>query len=175
MCAAATTAAVGWYYYGTIVPGMEHGKAMGSEVVELGMRSDKLSQEIKRLQLLEEEAAAAREQAANLGIDAPSGSPMIWIAAHLQNHFERFGYAKPAVRFTSAQPEAELPGYQRMCWTIGLPLTRAPRDFQKALLAVAELEKAEPRMRLIEFATLPDPERPGEENVAATMEVFVPE
>jgi hypothetical protein len=98
---------------------------------------------------------------------------MVWGPAHLEEHFRRFGFESAMVRFVSAQPTAEMARYQRLYWTVGLPLGEVSRDLKKALFAAAALHENEPLLTLVNFATMPDQEHAGQSIAVVSVSAVV--
>jgi hypothetical protein len=152
------------------------------ERVELEQRMAKANAEfqrtydkIKNAQALEQETARARVEADKQLHVTPEEQALLWIPEHVAKLFQKFGFANPVIRLNSAVKEPELRRYQRLNWSVVLPLEPEERDVTKALFGASELESSEPVIRVIDFATLPNQEKPGEQVVAVTLQVLVHE
>jgi len=163
-----------WLYYRhTLVPVQERGRALVEQIRELDGRVNEARDSLKECQAVEAETATARVAVHRLERDLPSSSAIFWVPARLKEHFRRFGFAEPLARLNTAQEDAELPGYQRIYWTIGLPLNDDPKSLGAVLLAVADLEQTERLSKVIDVTIQPDPEDSRRRDAAITVVTLV--
>ena len=165
---------VGWWYHEhTIIPLSEDQMDLQKELAGLSARVAKARATIKSAQDVEQEAMSARTSLERIEQTLPGEPPLKWVPDKVTQHFQHFGFAEPLVRLISSHPEPEKPGYERFYWSVGLPLPDAQPKFAKALFAAAELEKAEPMLRVTDLATVPDLDHPGEQIVALTVSALL--
>jgi len=145
-----------------IVPLKKAGDEINRQTDEARAKIEEVRSKIDSLRLLENEATAAVEELEEIDQRLPATSPLVWIPDRLTKHFQQFKFAAPLVRLASAQAEPEMRGFQRIYWSVGLPLASAKRPLDKALFAAAELERNDPFFRVVDLSILPNLEQPGE-------------
>ncbi len=157
--AGAVLLVAGWLFYSHYSIGAlrerEHG--LRFQIADLRVRVQEKIETIKDIRALEQKASNSRAELDRLESGFPTASPLVWIPARMEEHFRRFGFREPIVRLNSTRDEPELPGYQRIFWTVGLPLQEGSDYFPIVLRAVAKLEQAEPVVRVIDLAIQTDP------------------
>jgi len=86
---------------------------------------------------------------------------MVSFPNEMEAHFSHFGFSSAVVRFVTAREDRDLPGYQRVYWSIGLPIPRTDRNVAGLLLTLSDLEKQDRFIKVIDFALQPDAEDPS--------------
>lgn len=159
-----------WLYYrDTLVPVQERGRALVEQIRDLDRRVNEARNLLRECQALEAETANARVAVHRLERDLPSGSALFWVPARLKEHFRRFGFAEPLARLNSTVEDPDLPGYQRIFWTIGLPVDYDSKNLGAVMLAVADLEQTDRVARVIDVTIQPDPENSRRRDAAITV------
>jgi hypothetical protein len=144
-------------------------------ILPLGQREMKTRHEIEELKgqvghaeaviagirALEKEAPGIRSELVRLQDEVPKGSAMVWLPKLVNEHFGSFGITVPLVRLNVSLPEPGLPGYEHDYWSVALPVDEEGRDIPTLLLAVADLDRANAPVRVLDFSIRPDPENPG--------------
>ena len=100
--------------------------------------------------------AEARAALSHLVAGKAQVPAMVSFPGEIEQHFSRFGFPSAIVRLATVQPETDLPGFQRVYWSVGLPIPRTDRNVDGLLLAVAGLEQQERFIKVIDFALQPD-------------------
>lgn len=93
--------------------------------------------------------------------DLPSGSAGVAFPAWVKEQFGRSGIGVPVVRLTAAQDEPNASGYERGFWSVDLPIEDADRNVTKLLVVVADMDRENSFVRVLDFDIYPDPEKPG--------------
>ena len=91
----------------------------------------------------------------------------------VKEHFKQFGIAVTIIRLNAVQEEAELPGYSRVYWGIGLPIENAGENITSLLLAVADIESQNQYLKVLDFSIQPDAVNPLLRTVAFNIEALV--
>jgi hypothetical protein len=112
---------------------------------------------IQQTRDLERECAAIRAQLAGRG-DSKT-SPLFWFPEQMSRYFRQFGVEDVTTRVNTGVPEPGLPNYQRTFWAVALPLAANRADIDRALLALAELETADPLTKVHTLSAFADSER----------------
>ena len=145
-----------------IAPLKKAGEEISRQADEASVQIEEVRNKIDSLRLLESKASAAVEELEEINQQLPAGSPLVWIPDRLTKHFQQFEFAAPLARLASAQAEPEMRGFQRIYWSVGLPLASAKRPLDKVLFAAAELERNDPFFHVVDLSILPNLEHPGE-------------
>lgn len=77
-----------------------------------------------------------------------------------KRHFTRLGYPSAVVRLNVIKDEPDLPGCQRIYWSVGLPLPETGRGAPGLLDAVVEFEEQNQMIKVLDFVLQPHPEDP---------------
>lgn len=169
--AGAVVLVAGWLFYGDSSIGAlrERERDLRSQIADLRVGMQAKIETIKDVRALEQKANDSRAELDRLESGFPADSPLVWIPARMERHFRRLGFQEPVVRLNSTRDEPELPGYQRIFFSVGLPLREGSEDLSSVLRAVAKLEQAEPVVRVIDLAIQADPLSPPARAAAITV------
>jgi len=74
------------------------------------------------------DVAGARRELHRLADELPSSPPVVWVPDHLKEHFGRLGFAELHTQVKAVAEEPDLPAYQRIYWTVELPLQDPARQ-----------------------------------------------
>jgi hypothetical protein len=130
---------------------------------------------IEEARVSEGEAAKAASELNRLLSGMLSGSSvMVSFPERIKEHFSRFGLPLTVVRLNTAQDEPDLPGFQRVYWSVGVPIPEKDRTFTGLLLAVAELEQANRFVNVLDFTLQPDAEDSRRRTAGVNVEALVP-
>lgn len=94
----------------------------------------------------------ARMELNSLRGDRPGEPAVVWLPARLKSDIARFGIQGAVVRQNSAVPEPGLHGYERTYWRLTLPPQSGARTMTGVLLAVADIEQADRRLKVLDFS-----------------------
>ena len=162
LLAAGMALLAGWDYQAALVAPL---RAKESEdlrdVANLNERIAAAQKTIAEIQAKESGAGRIRGELIRLQDDLPAGSAMVTLPGLVKVHFGRSGIAVGLMRLNTTRDEPGSPGYQRHFWSLALPIDDAGRNITKMLLAVADLDREHPFLKVLDFAIRPDPEHPG--------------
>lgn len=94
----------------------------------------------------------ARMELNSLRGGQPGEPAVVWLPARLRSDLARFGIQGAAVRQNSAVPEPGLHGYERTYWRLTLPPQGGARTMTGILLAVADIERADRGLKVLDFS-----------------------
>jgi len=142
-----------WLIYRLFVaPLREREWQIRTATTDLGNRilaARKLKNEIQEL---EDKAAKANAEIRRSEAGLPTNPQIVWVPQRVRLHFGRFGFSQFATSVQSTEDEPALPGYQRLNWSVVVPLENVTKQIGNLLLAVAELEDAERTIRIRDIA-----------------------
>lgn len=142
-----------WALHGAwIAPLRESERIAAQRIEELSGKLESAHAAIEEVRTLEQRAASARAELDRWRRERPAASAMLWFPERIREHFRRAGFAEAVTRLNTTRAEAKLPRFQRSFWAMELPLRAQPGEIGKVLLAAAELEQAEPHVRVLDFA-----------------------
>lgn len=162
----------GWTFYAqSIAPLRQREKEARHSIAALKVQLADARGSVAAVRELETQVSRERGEMNSLLKDLPAGSAMVWMPELVKAHFGSFGIAVEVVRLNTAVEEPGLPGYQRVYWSVALPVGEAARNVTGMLLAVAELEQQNSFLKVLDFSVQPNPENPrlriGAVNIAA--------
>lgn len=149
-----------WFYRSAIAPQRERESEMRRSVAALKAQIASGRRVIGEIQELETRLTRERRELASERGDLPAGSAMIWLPELVKEHFGRLGITVWLVRLNTTQEQANIPGYDRAFWSVALPVKEKGREVAKLLRAVADLERQNFFIRVLDFVIRPDPENP---------------
>jgi hypothetical protein len=134
------------FYAGGILAPARRVRELRTEFNSAMTRIRLATESIQQVRDLERECAGIRMQLAQR--EDPLSSALVWVPEEMNRHFGRFAFLNVTTRPNTTSPEPGLPGYQRTYWAVALPLGEDPADIDRALLAISELEAADPLLRV---------------------------
>lgn len=114
-------------------------------------------QEIRRQ---EQAAGGARGLLASLRDNVPEEPTSVWLPVRLRAPLRSAGIEEAGIRMNSAIPDPSVPGYERTFWHLNLPRQDGMKTMGGVLLAVAEIERHEPFVRILDVSFATDSEEP---------------
>lgn len=162
-------------YSSRIVPLAEQGKTLERRTGELKEKTAGARRTIRELAQLQRQAARSEAERANSRGLLPDGEVMVWLPQLLQQHFNSFSVSVGVTRLITFLEESDLPGYRRAFWAIGLPGLTGEKAAEGFLLAVADLEKASPFIKVTEAWFRPDEDHPGKFIAAVSLSALARE
>ena len=158
---AAITLSAWLFFSHSIAPLRSQAKESTRKIGELQEQLDSVSKTLRRIKDAEQQTGEARASLNRRLSEFPHESAMSAIPKDIRKHFSGFGLPPSVIRLNTAQPEPNLPGWQRAYWSVGLPIAKTDSNLTALLLAVAELDRREPFVNVVDFAVQPYPENPG--------------
>ena len=150
-----------WFFHSkAITPLRLLEKDSRKSLAELREHLDSARKSIGEIKDSEREAGKALSELNGLLGPRTEDSVMVSFPESLKEHFLRFGIQVSVVRLNATRDEPDLSGYQRVYWSVGLPVAEADRNATGLLLAVAELEKQDRFIKVVDFALQRDAEDP---------------
>jgi hypothetical protein len=98
---------------------------------------------------------------AALNTDLPAGSAQVWLPELVKKHFANAGLDVSIVRLNSIHEIPETRNFHRGYWSVGVPVDESGKNIRGLLTAVAQFERQNAFVRVLDFSIVPDPENPG--------------
>jgi hypothetical protein len=147
--------AVVWVFYcWAIAPLLEREWTTQHRIAELSGQVESTGRAIWEIREMEQPTAAVRAELDRWRQERSAASAMLWFSERMKQHFTRAGLAEAVTRLNTARAEPELPRFQRMYWAVEVPLQAQPGEFNRLLLAVADLAQTEPHARVMDLTIL---------------------
>lgn len=127
---------------------------------ELRERLGSAVETVREVKACEQELGKARTALGRLLGDCPRESVMVALPERVRQHFAQFGLPLGVIRLNATQDTPGLPGYQRVFWSMALPVSESDRNATGLLLAVAELEERNRFIKVLDVSLQPDAEDP---------------
>lgn len=146
-----------WVTYRLSISPLERrAQELHSECTDVRERIASTRRAIQEIKRQEQAAAGSRGELRRLHHDLPTGSVIVWFPTRMKQYFDRFDLTDSATRLNTAVPEPEIPGFQRTYWSVDLPL--ASQKLSELLIAIENLEDAEPIVKILDLAIRQDNE-----------------
>jgi hypothetical protein len=139
--------------------GVKRGRAR--ETAELHGRIVEGQRFVAEAEKLEFRAVEATRPRALVDIDLPPGSAQVWLPPMVKKHFANAALEVSVIRLNSIQEIPETPNFRRGYWSIGVPVEEDGKNIPAVLTTLAQLEKQNPYLRVLDFSIAADPENPG--------------
>lgn len=144
--------AAGWQVYGRlIVPLKEQATEARRDVSDLKGRIEGARKTIAEIRALEQAANVTRRELQSLEGNIPRGSPLVWFPGQMEKHFRSMGLSGAVTRLNTAIDEPGQPDFERTYWAVELPVGVSSGDVRKACFAVAEIERVDPSIRVLDM------------------------
>lgn len=157
LAAALCLGAVWLFYRQWILPVQAGEKDTHSKIAELRAKIASANKEIESLQLLKNRAAIGTAELGRLQGEVHKGAVMAWFPVQIQQAFAQAENPVSSVRLNTTLLASGLPGCERSYWRVVAPFEPARRGIAGLLLAVNEIERQEPFVRLLDFSVKSDP------------------
>lgn len=155
--AAICLGAAGLFYWQWILPVQASEKDMQTKIAELHRQIDSATTELGAIQALKNRAALGTAELGRLQGEVHKGAVMAWFPVQIQQAFEQAKNPISSVRLNTTLLAAGLPGCERSSWYVAAPFEPAKRGIAGLLLAVNEIERQEPFVRLLDFSVKSNP------------------
>jgi len=149
-----------WFHSHWFVPLQQREVECMRELGEARQRVSDAKLKIHEVSRKEQAARVTRGVLDSLQGDIPKEPMVVWLPVRLRTHLRGTGIADAAIRMNSAMPEPDVPGYERSFWHLNLPKQGGMRNINDVLLAVAEIERQQPFVRILDLSFSADPEEP---------------
>lgn len=151
----------GWQVYGRMITPLGK-KAVESqrEITLLKQRIEGAQKTISETWALEQGTSKASGELHLILSNIPQGSPMVWFPERMKTHFGIAGLAGAVTRLNTALDEPDLPDFERTYWAVELPVEKSSKGFRASCLAVTEIEKRDPSIRVLDVEIRKDANNP---------------
>lgn len=141
---------------------------------ELRQQLDSARGKLRAIKNSEQELGDARSALKKLFGASALTSAMVTFPESVRQHFARFGIPLRVMRLNTIQEMPDVPGYQRVYWSVGLPVAETDQNATGLLIAVAELEEQNCFIKVVDFALQPDVEDPLARTVGINLVTLLP-
>ena len=147
-----------WLFYRQwILPVQAGEKDTHGKIAELRGQIDAADKEIEAIQALKSRAAMGAAELGRLHGEVHQGAVMAWLPVQIQQAFAQAENPVSSVRLNTTLLASGLPGCERSYWHVVAPFDPARRGIAGLLVAVNEIERQEPFVRLLDFSVKSDP------------------
>lgn len=146
----------GWKYHSAVLAPLQIQERESKDAIaKAKVRNEEAKRDVATAENEEQGAMKIRAELHRLRSSMPPGSPLVALPSLVKSHFARFGIAVQLIRLNHADDEPDTPGFERDYWSICLPVDAAGKNIAKLLLAVPDLERENPFVRISEFSIRP--------------------
>lgn len=156
-----------------IAPMQERERDIRAEIASLREKIAAGRNTMMEIKNLEIKSTGAQKELQRLDDELPTSPPVVWIPEHIKQHFGRSGFAEVIIRQKTALAEPEFPGYQRISWSMDIPMKNVAQQIGSLLLAVSELEETERIVRVGDIAIQADAPQSGLRAASVTFSTLV--
>ena len=158
LVAAAICLGASWLFYTRWILPVQTGERNAQiKITELRGRIDVANKELEAIQALKIRAALGVTELERLRGEVHQGAVMAWFPVLIRQAFAQAEIRVSSVLLNTTLLAPGLPGCERSYWHILAPCESARRGFAGLLLAVNEIERQEPFVRLLDFSVKSDP------------------
>lgn len=111
---------------------------------------------LREHQALERDATGVRDELGSLPGGLPPGPSLLWFPRLAKEHFPRFGIKESVARVNIVVAEAGMPDFERTYWAVEMPTGNTAKEIRAACVAIAELERIDPFIRVLGMAIQPN-------------------
>lgn len=108
-----------------------------------------------------------------LSVDLPRGSAQVWLPELVKTHFTNAGLDVSIIRLNSLLDIPESRNFQRGYWSVGVPVAEDGKNIPDLLTAVAQFERQNKFVKVLDFSVAPDPENPGKRIAGVNLTTLV--
>jgi hypothetical protein len=167
----AVLGAAWWFHSHWLVPMQQREARCLQALPDVQQRVGDAKATIHEMSKQEQMAAGARSLLDSLQDGLPKDPTAVWLPVRLKADLRSAGIAEVGIRMNSAIPEPGVPGHERSYWHLNLPRQDGMRTMGALLLAVADIVRQEPFLRILDVSFGSDSEEPhrpaGSLNVTA--------
>lgn len=156
-----------------IAPIQYRERQVRTEIANFRRQISDAQKTLKGIQDLEMKSASTRSELHRLDSEFPDTPPVVWIPERMRQHFGHFGFVELNTRVKAASDEPELPGYQRISWSMDIPMQNITKQIGGLLLAVADLEQTLRIARVADIAIQADANEPGPRTAVVTFSTLL--
>ena len=108
-----------------------------------------------------------------LSANLPSGSAQVWLPELVKKHFTNAGLDVSIVRLNSLLDIPETRNFQRGYWSVGVAVEENGKNIPDLLTAVAQFERQNTFIKVLDFSVAQDPENPGKRIAGVNLTTLV--
>lgn len=149
-----------WFHSHWLIPLQRREVECLKTLADVRQRLSDAKAEIHEISKQEQVAAGTRGLLHSLQHGIPKEPTAVWLPVRLRAHLRSAGIADAGIRLNSEIPEPGVPDYERTYWHLNLPRQEGMRTMGGVLLAVTEIERQEPFVRILDVSFSADPEEP---------------
>lgn len=149
-----------WFHTHWIAPLRQRETECQQAVADVQQHLSDAKAELKEIGREEQEVAHARGLLDSLHADVPKGPTVVWLPVRLRTHLRSAGIAEAGIRINSVVPESGVAGYERTYWHLNLSKQEGMQNMSAVLLAVAEIERQAPFVRILDVSFCADNKEP---------------
>ena len=158
---AGAIAGAAWLLYrGGIAPLQTEHLSLRQKHEDLRQKIAATHQELTTLKDSDQKVAEVRARL-NAMLSDQAGDPLVNFPRKMQEYFGQFGYPSCNVRLVTTRQAADLSDYQKIYWSIGIPIPETEPNLQQLLVAVTALEQGDRYIKMTDFAVEADPQNPN--------------
>jgi hypothetical protein len=132
-------------YFAMLIGPLATGQVRAEKSIsEIGPQIVEAKKQIQKTEQVKKQLPAADEVLNQLKAGLPEGAPIAWFPPRMTEFFKKQGIEKSQTRLMNAAVEKELPGFQKLIWSVELPKV----EFAELGAAVANLENQEPLLQV---------------------------
>jgi hypothetical protein len=152
---------VAWWFHSHWLVPLQHREVESLKALaDVRQRISEAKAKIREIGEQEQAAGGARGLLESLRDDVPKEPTAVWLPVRLQKHLRTGGISEAGIRLNSTIPEPGVTGYERTYWHVNLPMQDGTRTMNGLLLAVGEIERQEPFVRILDISFVSGSEEP---------------
>lgn len=141
----------GWWFRGHRLVPLEQREAESLHALAgARQRLGTAKETIQGMNAQKQEAARTLGSLDALNRDIPKDPTLVWLPVRVKAHLQKGGVDEATIRINSAMPDPVVAGYERTNWHVHLPSQDGMRNMAGVLLALAEIERQEPFVRILD-------------------------
>lgn len=155
-----------WFYSSTIAPLEKRKEEFLQRRADLRHRVVAGRLKLVAIKDAEQKLGTVRTNLNRLVGDNSGESPMVAFPADVAYHFAQLGFPSAVVRLATIEPDKDIADYDRIYWSIGLPIPMSDHSLKALLVAIANLEELDRLIKVTDFSVQPDSENPAQRNAS---------
>jgi hypothetical protein len=168
-------AGLAWWGHGKwITPLAEREWSMRQQLESTRAQVAAARKTLRTIAALEAQTDDARAELERLKQGLPEGSALVWFPERMRKHFRDAGFDAVSIQPNTKADVPELPGFERSYWAVELPIVGGAKQIRAALVGLAQLETAEPFLRILDAAIRRDAQDSARQVAVANVVILAP-
>lgn len=134
----------------SLIPILEQEKANRDSIAKLNGQLESARRDLDAIKASERRATGARAELIQWSQERPMGPPIVWFPGKLKEHLHRLGITEAGIRLNTELPEPGVSEFTRTYWHVNLPPQEGLQSITALLSAVAEIERLEPWVKIMD-------------------------